>query len=211
MNKKQKNCYLKSNLLDISTLIRYNIVGVFFVVKNFGNHRDLGKISFFFHIRYASDKREFGGDKMPHTDAYIKAMALLAISYMSERKLREKLAAKGFSSEDIAEATNELRSQGYISDDRLIENLVNYYAKKKYYGRYRIRLELLSKFDRKSVDRSFDCACELIDFKAVASEIAIKEAAKGVEREKLIRKLQRLGHDTVSIRGALSEIADPDK
>ena len=38
---------------------------------------------------------------MNNTPAYVKAMALLAISDMSERKLREKLAAKGFSKEEI--------------------------------------------------------------------------------------------------------------
>ena len=148
---------------------------------------------------------------MNNTPAYVKAMALLAISDMSERRLREKLSAKGFSKEEIYEAAERLKGEGYLSDDRLIENLVNYYAKKKYYGRYRIKLELLSKFDRESVDRSFDLACELVDFKAVAAELAVKDAAKGVEREKLIRKLQRLGHDTPSIRSALSEISDLDK
>ncbi len=148
---------------------------------------------------------------MKNTPAYVKAMALLAISDMSERKLREKLIAKGFSSEDISDAIDELRAQGYISDDRLIENLVSYYAKKKYYGRYRIKLELLSKFDRESVDRAFDTACELIDFRAVAAELAGKEAQKGIEREKLIRKLQRLGHDAASIRSALAEIAESNK
>lgn len=148
---------------------------------------------------------------MKHTPAYVKAMALLAISDMSERKLREKLAAKGFSKEEIYEAVEKLKGEGYLSDDRLIENLVNYYSKKKFYGKYRIKLELLSKFDRESVDRAFDNACEVIDFKAVAAQLAQKEAEKGADREKLIRKLQRLGHDTSSIRGALSTISQSEE
>ena len=148
---------------------------------------------------------------MKNTPVYVKAMALLAISDMSERKLREKLAAKGFSKEEIYEAVEKLESEGYLSDDRFIENLVNYYAQKKYYGKYRIKLELLSKFDRESVDRSFDSVCEVIDFKAFATEFALKEAKKGTDREKLIRKLQRLGHDTPSIRSALSVIAQSEE
>ncbi len=148
---------------------------------------------------------------MKHTPAYVKAIALLAISDMSERKLREKLAAKGFSKEEIYEAVEKLKGEGYLSDDRLIENLVNYYSKKKYYGKYRIKLELLSKFDRESVDRAFDNACEVIDFKAVAAQFAQKEIEKGTDREKLIRKLQRLGHDTPSIRGALSTISQSEE
>ncbi|MBQ5602768.1 MAG: regulatory protein RecX [Clostridia bacterium] len=148
---------------------------------------------------------------MKNTPAYVKAMALLAISDMSERKLREKLAAKGFSKEEIYEAVEKLESEGYLSDDRLIENLVNYYSKKKFYGKYRIKLELLSKFDRESVDRAFDSVCEVIDFRAFAAEFAQKEIKKGTDREKLIRKLQRLGHDTPSIRGALSLISQSDE
>ena len=148
---------------------------------------------------------------MKNTPAYVKAMALLAISDMSERKLREKLSAKGFSKEEIYEAVEKLKTEGYLSDDRLIENLVNYYAKKKFYGKYRIKLELLSKFDRKSVDRAFDGACDVIDFKALAAEFAQKEIKKGTDREKLIRKLQRLGHDTPSIRGALTVISQYDE
>ena len=148
---------------------------------------------------------------MKNTPAYVKAMALLAISDMSERKLREKLAAKGFSKEEIYEAVEKLESEGYLSDDRLIENLVNYYSKKKYYGKYRIKLELISKFDRESVDRAFDSVCEVIDFRAFAAEFALKETRKGTDREKLIRKLQRLGHDTSSIRGALALISQSDE
>lgn len=143
---------------------------------------------------------------MKKTPAYSKAIALLALSDMSERRLREKLRTKGFSSDEISEALEELKAQGYLSDDRLIENLVNYYAKRKYFGKYRIKLELLSKFDRESVDRCFDAVCECVDFRALAAEMAVKEASKGVETEKLVRKLQRLGHDASSIRHALDEV-----
>ncbi len=143
---------------------------------------------------------------MKKTPAYVKAMALLALSDMSERRLREKLRTKGFSSNEISDALEELKADGYLSDDRLIENLVNYYAKRKYFGKYRIRLELLTKFDRESVDRCFDNVCECVDFRALAAELAVKEGAKGVEKDKILRKLQRLGHDSTSIRQALAEI-----
>ncbi len=148
--------------------------------------------------------------KMKKTPAYVKALSLLAISDMSERKLREKLRTKGFSLEEISEALEELKGEGYLSDDRLMENLVNYYAKRKYFGKYRIKLELLSKFDRESVDRCFDTVCECIDFRALACEYALKEAEKGVERDRLVRKLQRLGHDASTIRYALSEIKNQE-
>ena len=145
---------------------------------------------------------------MKKTPAYAKALALLAISDMSERKLREKLLAKGFSADETAEALEELKSDGYLSDDRLIENLASYYARRKYFGKYRIKLELLSRFDRESVYRCLDAVCEHIDFRSLAAECAQKESAKGTDREKLVRKLQRLGHDSSSIRYALAETAD---
>ncbi len=143
---------------------------------------------------------------MLKTSAYGKALSLLAYSDTSEKKLREKLFAKGFEEDEIAEALDELRAEGYLSDDRLIENLFAYYAKKKFFGRYRIRLELLEKFDRESVDRNFDSLCELYDFAEIAREYAEKEASRDTDREKLIRKLQRLGHDASAIRRALAEI-----
>ena len=147
---------------------------------------------------------------MQNEPVYVKAMSLLALSDMSERRLREKLLAKGFSIGEISRTIDTLRSKGYVSDDRLIENLVAYYTKRKYFGRYRIRLELLSKFDRESVDRTLDSACECIDFKEIAADIALKESAKGLYGDKLVRKLQRLGHDASSVRYALSKIKDQD-
>lgn len=143
---------------------------------------------------------------MQNDPVYVKAMSLLALSDMSERRLREKLLLKGFSESEIGRALDALREKGYISDDRLIENLVSYYSRRKYFGRYRIKLELLSKFDRESVDRALDGACACVDFKELASEFAIKEKSKGTDREKLIRKLQRLGHDSLSIRYALDTV-----
>lgn len=147
---------------------------------------------------------------MKKTPAYVKALSLLALSDTSERKLREKLLAKGFSRHEISEALDELKSEGYLSDDRLIENLVNYYSKRKHFGKYRIKLELLSKFDRESVDRCFDTVCECVDFTSLATEFALKEASRGTEKDKLLRKLQRLGHDAPSIRRALAEIKNQE-
>lgn len=147
---------------------------------------------------------------MQNEPVYIKAMSLLALSDMSERRLREKLLAKGFSIGEISRTIDTLRSKGYVSDDRLIENLVAYYTKRKYFGRYRIRLELLSKFDRESVDRTLDSLCECIEFKEIAADLALKESAKGLYGDKLVRKLQRLGHDASSVRYALSKIKDQD-
>lgn len=143
---------------------------------------------------------------MENTPAYVKAMSLLAISDMSERKMREKLISKGFSDDETADAIDRLKSNGYLRDERLMENLVAYYSKRKYFGRYRIKLELLSKFDRESVDNFFDVICESVDFKSFALEAAQKEARRGSDVKKIAGKLQRLGHDSSAIRHALSEI-----
>ena len=141
-----------------------------------------------------------------NTPAYVKAMALLALSDMSERKMREKLLSKGFSEGDTEDAIERLKENGYLRDERLMENLVSYYSKRKHFGKYRIKLELLSKFDRESVDNYFDTLCECVDFKKFALEAAQKEADKGADRKKIAAKLQRLGHDASAIRYALSEI-----
>ena len=143
---------------------------------------------------------------MKNTPAYVKAMSLLAIGDMSERKMREKLAAKGFSADEITEAVDKLKLEGYIKDERLMENLVAYYSKRKHFGKYRIKLELHSKFDRESVDNFFDALCECVDFKSFAADEAQKQADKGADRKKIAARLTRLGYDASSIRHALSDI-----
>lgn len=143
---------------------------------------------------------------MENTPAYVKAMSLLAISDMSERKMREKLLSKGFSEGETAAAIDKLKSSRYLCDERLMENLVAYYSKRKLFGKYRIKLELLSKFDRESVDNFFDGICESVDFRSFALEVAQQEADKGSDRKKIAGRLQRLGHDSSAIRYALSEI-----
>ena len=142
---------------------------------------------------------------MENTPAYVKAMALLAFSDMSERKMREKLLSKGFSEVDTEDAIERLKKNGYLNDERLMENLVAYYSKRKHFGKHRIKLELLTKFDRESVDNYFDTICECVDFKSFALEAAQKEADKNYDRKKIAARLQRLGHDASSIRYALSE------
>lgn len=143
---------------------------------------------------------------MKNTPAYVKAMSLLAASDMSERKMREKLTTKGFSADEIVEAVEKLKLEGYIKDERLMENLVAYYSKRKHFGKYRIKLELLAKFDRESVDNFFDAICECVDFRSFAAEEAQRQADKGADRKKIAARLTRLGHDASSIRYALSGV-----
>lgn len=145
-----------------------------------------------------------GKKEKERPSAYDAAMNLLAFGDNSEKMLREKLARKGYEPSEIADALTTLREKRYISDARLMERYAAALSSKKYYGAYRIRMEMLRRFDRESVEAYFDDAIREIDFKEQAKRCAEKNARKG--REYLIRRLRYLGYDREQIRAAVNQI-----
>lgn len=137
------------------------------------------------------------------------AMRTLAYGDRSERQLREKLTEKGYGALQIAEVFGILRSKRYLDDLRYMENAARYMARTKLYGRGRIRMELLQRVDRRTVESRFDEVMEAlpdIDFTEIARKRA--EKRKGKSREYVIADLKRNGFTGDEIRRALAGKTD---
>lgn len=141
--------------------------------------------------------------KKPRPAAYDAAMTILACGDNSEKMLREKLTRKGYTPSEIGGALDVLREKRYICDQRLMERYASSLARKKYYGGYRIRLEVQRRFDREVVEEYFEDAIREIDFFAQARAFVEKNCSH-MDREKLILRLRALTYTPAQIRAALS-------
>lgn len=133
--------------------------------------------------------------------ALTSALRILQSGANSTRMLREKLVRKGFQKSEIEEAIAEVVKAGYVNDRRLLISHADYLARRKYYGKSRIRMALLQKFDRRTVEAYWEEAVEEIDFLSYAEALVLKNRAKS--REVLITKLKRCGYTGEEIRKAL--------
>lgn len=138
----------------------------------------------------------------PRPSAYDAAMRILAAGDNSRRMLAEKLSRKGYPPAQISAALSALEEKGYVSDARLMARYAESLARGKFYGAYRIRLEIARRFDRDSVDRYLAASLAPIDFAANAAAFAKKFAPRG--RDYLLRRLHALGYTGPEIRKALS-------
>ncbi len=152
-----------------------------------------------------SEKETLQEEKTPEDEAFRAALRILSAGANSSRMLREKLCRKGFSREDAAAAASRAAEAGLVGDRRLLIAHAEYLARKKFYGKSRIRMELLQKFDRETVERFFEEAVEGIEFAAYATTLAGRYADRG--REYVIGRLRRAGYASAEIRGALNELA----
>lgn len=130
------------------------------------------------------------------------ALRILQSGANSSMMLREKLRRKGYSQNEINEAIQEVSDAGFLDDRRLLFAHAEYLAARKYYGKRRVYMELLRKFDRSLVQAYFEEALEEIDFSAYCLAFAQKNSGKS--REALTAKLQRQGYAANEIRYALS-------
>lgn len=130
------------------------------------------------------------------------ALRILSAGANSTFMLREKLKKKGFSTGEIELAMEKVAEASLISDRRLMEGYVYSLARRKYYGAYRIRMEILRKFGRDVTDEYFEECLEGIDFKEYALQYAEKN--KKLERKALIGRLRQRGYGAEEIRYALS-------
>ena len=130
------------------------------------------------------------------------ALRILQSGANSSFMLREKLKRKGYSSEEIEEALQEVKDAGLLDDCRLLFAHAEYLAMRKFYGKRRVYMELMRKFDRSLVDAYFEEAVEEIDFSFYCLTFAKKNGTKG--KEALYAKLSRQGYSQGEIRYALS-------
>ena len=146
---------------------------------------------------------ECGEEKTPkRSSAASAALRILQSGANSSRMLRDKLTRKGYSKEEIEEALDEVKTAGLVDDRRLLFAHAEYLAARKFYGKRRVYMELVRKFDRSLVDTYFEEALAEIDFSSYCSDLAKKNRGKG--KEALAAKLSRQCYTASEIRFALS-------
>ncbi|MBQ8381690.1 MAG: regulatory protein RecX [Clostridia bacterium] len=138
--------------------------------------------------------------------AQTAALRLISMRDHSSRQLREKLSERGYSPEEIEETLDFLREKRFLDDLRYGRNLIRYMAERRYFGAYKIRMELLQKLDRKYIDELLPDELENYDFAVLARELVEKPQLRGKSREALIRKLKANGYGVSEIRYALADV-----
>lgn len=143
--------------------------------------------------------------------AQTTALRMISMRDYSSKILREKLSEKGFSQEEIEETLEFLREKRFLDDLRYGRNLIRYMAERRYFGAYKIRMELYQKLDRIFIDRLLPDELENYDFAALAKELISKPQLRGKSREALIRKLKANGYGVSEIRYALAAISQSEE
>ena len=138
------------------------------------------------------------------SSATSSALRILQSGANSSRMLRDKLTRKGYTREEIEDALDEVKTAGLVDDRRLLFAHAEYLATRKYYGKRRVYMELVRKFDRSLVDTYLEEALEEIDFSSYCLALAQKNRGKG--KDALLAKLSRQGYDASEIRSALSQL-----
>lgn len=132
------------------------------------------------------------------------ALRLVSMRDHSSRQLREKLLQRGFSATETEETLALLREKRLIDDLRLGRNLIRYMAERRYFGAYKIRMELSQKLDREHVDALLPDELDAYDFRALACEFVGKSQNRGKSREQMIRLLRARGYGAQEIRFAVN-------
>lgn len=73
---------------------------------------------------------------------YLYAVRLLSQSKRSEHELSERLQRKGYPSDITERILRELKSNGILSDQKMVQDTVEWSIRGKRYGRRRIEFEL---------------------------------------------------------------------
>ncbi len=140
-------------------------------------------------------------EKSEYDRALETALRIIMFGENSVRMMREKLTKRGYSTEISADIIERLCEKNLLCDRRLIEKTVSSLAEKKFYGKYRIQIELSRKFDRESIEVYFEDAVAGIDFVSAAERFALKNCQNG--RDRLINAMRKRGYNSTEIRAAL--------
>ncbi len=132
------------------------------------------------------------------------AMNILAYADNTERRLKRKLAEKGFSPDAVNYACTYVIEKGYLDENRMIDSAVRSLVKFKMYGKARVIAELHQKGFRRDVIDSYDF--EGIDFYDACRRMFEKRG--GVGDEKTRAYLIRHGHSYSDIKRAFSSEDD---
>jgi SOS response regulatory protein OraA/RecX len=126
------------------------------------------------------------------------AVNILTYADNTERRLREKLSAKGFSREASDDAVRYVISRGWLDERKQAEAALRYLSGVKLYGRKRIILELRKRgFRRDIID---GCDFDGIDFGEIC--LRLWEKIGSGEDERTMSRLIRAGFGGDDIRAA---------
>ena len=144
-----------------------------------------------------------------------KALIFLSYSDYTEKRMREKLTASGFSPEVISEVMEYLTERKYINESAFLKSFSEYCVTKKLYGKRKLLAAIGEKgFNRECVDEELDDVLAEFDFVEICKKQI--EKAKRVDlhdraaREKLIASLSRKGFSLSEIKEALICIMNGD-
>ena len=147
-------------------------------------------------------------DNIPreYEKALKSAFNILDYADNTEKKLREKLARKGNTTEAINFAVDYCKAHGFLNDMRYLLHISERIANVKLYGRRRVIEELYTKgFTREDIEL---LTFEDIDFAENCAERIRQTGARYSDPEKLKNALLRYGYSWTDIRAALEIIAE---
>ena len=139
-----------------------------------------------------------------------KALILLSYTDYTEKRMREKLIASGFSESVTDEVISYLTERKYINELIFLRSFCEYCVTKKLYSKRKLFAAINEKgFDRENIEDELEAILAEFDFAEVCKKHI--EKAKRVdlgdraEREKLIASLSRKGFSLSEIKKALTE------
>lgn len=140
------------------------------------------------------------------------ALYLIEFRDRTEKELREKLTAKGYSEEQIEDTTEFLKNYGFLDDKRFAEHFIHDAINLKKWGKIRIRTELLRKgIDRETVEFAIEDAFVEIDEDCVLNEMKKRfsnsDFSNMKERTRIFNFFMRRGFTPDEIKGAMNKMS----
>lgn len=151
---------------------------------------------------------------MKKTDAVKAGLKLLSFAPNTKRALREKLIVRGVSRDVAADAVEFIADCGYINEYEMALSLVSDMAKRRGYGRLRIKNELFAKgFAAETAAKAIDDS--EIDYVEICAERIRKMGgtaafAERDARMKNVSSLMRHGFVTDEIKEALTRVKEEE-
>ncbi|MBQ3022235.1 MAG: regulatory protein RecX [Clostridia bacterium] len=140
------------------------------------------------------------------------ALYLIEFRDRTEKELREKLTAKGYTEEQIEDTVEFLKNYGYIDDKRYALHFISDAINLKKWGKIRIRTELLRKgIDRETVEFSLEDAFSKIEddrvFSIMEKRFSDSDFGNMKERTRIFNFFMRRGFTPDEIKGAMNKMS----
>ena len=143
--------------------------------------------------------------KKPVKTALVAAVDILARQEYSEAKLREKLARKGYTEEEMDMAVARLKERHYLDDAAACQRQFDFLYHESRSSLRQIALKLRQRgFLKEDID-----ACRPKDFYEREKDAALRVLAlkfpRGGERQKMMANLYQKGFDMSAAKAAVTE------